>query len=388
MSNMYIYLLFGIVLYILFTRVLEKYINIEQENFDPSLVPVSSIVTLAKVAQKLVNGNGTLTNPGNLQIGASTSSPGNLTVTGTNTVSGATTLNTLGVTGATTLNTLGVTGNTTVGGTTTTTGLLTANGGVLTSTLNVGAMTNLTDLKATGNIILSTNSAANGVSIGTDTLPEGAQGLRVKGKSMLMGDIQIGNKAKLYSGADPFTNDGWVRLMKADGSAAYSGSANEGFAANNLYSENDTSVNRNLNIGGIITYTGTSLTAFPVGSYKIRAYGYHIPLYYGWNQMWHDHGFSEKMRTIIKWGGSTDEKFVHYAGIDMRNANDGDNNWTARYYALMPGYKLQFYAPWTPVGPEYTGEQTFGDNAFGGKRVHMIAVRLASENWTLPTNIN
>ena len=55
----------------------------EQENFDPSLVPVSSIVTLAKVAQKLVNGNGTLTNPGNLQIGATGTTPGgNLTVTG------------------------------------------------------------------------------------------------------------------------------------------------------------------------------------------------------------------------------------------------------------------------------------------------------------------
>jgi len=40
----------------------------EQENFDPSLVPVSSIVTLAKVAQKLVDGNGTLTNPGNLTV--------------------------------------------------------------------------------------------------------------------------------------------------------------------------------------------------------------------------------------------------------------------------------------------------------------------------------
>jgi hypothetical protein len=83
------------------------------------------------------------------------------------------------------------------------------------------------------------------------TLPEGAQGLRVKGKSMLMGDIQIGNKAKLYSGADPFTNDGWVRLMKADGSAAYSGGNGEGFAANNLYSQQDTIVNRNLIVNGV-----------------------------------------------------------------------------------------------------------------------------------------
>ena len=66
----------------------------EQENFDPSLVPVSSIVTLAKVAQKLVNGNGTLTNPGNLQIGATGTTPGgNLTVTGNSTVMGNSTVN-------------------------------------------------------------------------------------------------------------------------------------------------------------------------------------------------------------------------------------------------------------------------------------------------------
>jgi len=53
-----------IVVYYITTR----YIWCEQENFDPSLVPVSSIVTLAKVAQKLVDGNGTLTNPGNFQV--------------------------------------------------------------------------------------------------------------------------------------------------------------------------------------------------------------------------------------------------------------------------------------------------------------------------------
>jgi len=81
MNNIYLYILLGVFLYFIFTRVLENYLQ-EQENFDPSLVPVSSIVTLAKVAQKLVNGNGTLTNPGNLQIGASTDTPGNLTVTG------------------------------------------------------------------------------------------------------------------------------------------------------------------------------------------------------------------------------------------------------------------------------------------------------------------
>ena len=62
----------------------------EQENFDPSLVPVSSIVTLAKVAQKLVDGNGTLTNPGNLTV------TGNLTVSGKVTTNGGVYLNASG----------------------------------------------------------------------------------------------------------------------------------------------------------------------------------------------------------------------------------------------------------------------------------------------------
>jgi hypothetical protein len=91
MKDIYFYLLLGVFLYFIFTRVLERFTldyNLKQENFDPSLVPVSSIVTLAKVAQKLVNGNGTLTNPGNLQIGANTATPGNLTVTGNTTVDG------------------------------------------------------------------------------------------------------------------------------------------------------------------------------------------------------------------------------------------------------------------------------------------------------------
>jgi hypothetical protein len=89
MKELLYYSIFAIILYFLLSAVFENF-YLEQENFDPSLVPVSSIVTLAKVAQKLVNGNGTLTNPGNLQIGgASGSSPGNLTVTGNTTINGS-----------------------------------------------------------------------------------------------------------------------------------------------------------------------------------------------------------------------------------------------------------------------------------------------------------
>ena len=113
MKEIYTYLLLGVLFYFLLSRILDKYLT-SQENFDPSLVPVSSIVTLAKVAQKLVNGNGTLTNPGNLQIGKDNTAPGSLTVTGLSAmgttappVAGDPTLKVAG--------TLKVTGDTTVG---------------------------------------------------------------------------------------------------------------------------------------------------------------------------------------------------------------------------------------------------------------------------------
>jgi len=87
MKELFYYSIFAVILYFVLTAIFDNF-TLEQENFDPSLVPVSSIITLAKVAQKLVNGNGTLTNPGNLQIGSSASAPGNLTVTGNANING------------------------------------------------------------------------------------------------------------------------------------------------------------------------------------------------------------------------------------------------------------------------------------------------------------
>jgi hypothetical protein len=243
-NNIYFYLLLGVFLYFLFTYVLENYL-VEQENFDPSLVPVSSIVTLAKVAQKLVNGNGTLTNPGNLQIGKDMQATGALTVTGKTAIGSTTmgdkTLNvtgTLGVSSATNVGgTLDVTGTTTlgglytkfsngstfpysiirnptnltfVGGKTDNTDYNWSNtvsidnnanmtiGGTTPTTLNTGngeltvkGMSNLSDITATGNIILSTNPAANGVSIGTKTLPSGVGGLAVAGNTTVGGALGV-----------------------------------------------------------------------------------------------------------------------------------------------------------------------------------------------------
>jgi len=57
-----------IIICILTLIIIGYYLITKQENFDPSLIPISSIVTLAKVAQKIVDNNGTLINPGNLNV--------------------------------------------------------------------------------------------------------------------------------------------------------------------------------------------------------------------------------------------------------------------------------------------------------------------------------
>ena len=108
----YIYIL---VICLIGYYIISNYLKKHLENFDPSLVPVSSIVTLAKVAQKLVDGGGTLTNPGNLTLGTATA-PGNLIVTGTTRLDGGI-IGNLGVTGNTKIGgELAVTGVTSIGG--------------------------------------------------------------------------------------------------------------------------------------------------------------------------------------------------------------------------------------------------------------------------------
>jgi hypothetical protein len=65
----YIYiLLICLVIFYLVSIIYQK--NITKENFDPSLVPVPAIVTLANVVQNISDKLGTLINPGNLSIGS------------------------------------------------------------------------------------------------------------------------------------------------------------------------------------------------------------------------------------------------------------------------------------------------------------------------------
>ena len=173
MKYVYILLICLILFYIL-SRFFEKYYS--QENFDPSLVPVSSIITLAKVAQKIVDGNGTLTNPANLNIGTTTG-PGNLLVTGNSTTNGNKQID----------------GNTTVGGT-----LGVAKDTSITSNLGVAGYSFLSGGARISNLNVVGNTTLSGPTIlGTTGTPAS---LTVNGDTKITGDTTI--KALTISGAN------------------------------------------------------------------------------------------------------------------------------------------------------------------------------------------
>jgi hypothetical protein len=310
----YIYLLLLIlVLYYLFKNIYQKYSN--HENFDPSLVPVSSIVTLAKVAQKLVDGGGTLTNPGNLNIGIP-SAPGNLTVTGDSTLNKLSVTNNAIIGGKVTINsndsgnnfnfassggyfrlqnattgsdivTVGhngsdmyvpalFAGNTNITGTTTTSGLTSANGGLsvtgnLTANGNVqinGSSTVTNGLSVTGGTTLNGNTSLNGaVSFKTDTWHTDGQGNQ---------RLHFGNNADNYykspNGWHTFRNAGDGPTMQIDPSG-------------------NVSIYGNLNVTGAITV--------PFGQTVNIG---HVPINTG----------TYNGRNFIRFGGSGGSQMVYY----------------------------------------------------------------------------
>jgi len=154
MNNIFFYLVLGIFLYIVFSCILNNFYN--TEHFDPSLVPVSSIISLAKIAQKIVNGNGILSNPGNLILGSS-AIPGSLTVNGTSTLSGNTTIN-----GTLTVN-AGAPSNTTTLSSTTISGGLSAGASTLSSATISGAL-------SAGASTLSSATISSTLNAGVSTL--------------------------------------------------------------------------------------------------------------------------------------------------------------------------------------------------------------------------
>jgi hypothetical protein len=225
MKELFLYSIFGIVLYFVLSIVFDNF-NLEQENFDPSLIPVSSIITLAKVAQKLVNGNGILTNPANLQIGLSATASGNLIVTGNSSVNGN-----LSITGSAnfpmpiTLNT----GNSNISSNLATNKSITA-----------GSSSNPQSIKTWGSVI------SNSLTIGPDTIQfngpvKAGAGFQVTGNENLTDNLNacIDNNnntriGSIWTTAGVYAESGTTGLeLGADNNNVYIGSA-AGNYPNNL----------------------------------------------------------------------------------------------------------------------------------------------------------
>jgi hypothetical protein len=243
MSEILFYFIFAIIIYFVLTSIFEIF-NLEQENFDPSLVPVSSIVTLAKVAQKLINGNGTLINPGNLQIGINTTTPGNLTVTGNSIITGN-----LSVNGTTTFSGPVIYGssNAIIPGSLSTTGSITA-----------GSSSNPQTIQTWGSVI------SNGLTVGSGNTQfngpvTASSGLQVTGAQTLTGNLnaRIGDKYNtrvggIWTTAGVYAESGTTGLeLGAANNNVYIGSA-----SNNV--PNDLNVTGMLNAPGNITIANSN----------------------------------------------------------------------------------------------------------------------------------
>ncbi len=207
MNDIYYYLILGVLLYFLFTYILERFSNLEQENFDTSLVPVSSIVTLAKVAQKFLVNN-TFINPSNLLIGSNLRIPSTMTVgntingsktfnvVGTADVNGATTIgDTLNVTDATKLSTLNTTGKAIIGST-----LDQPNTFNVIGTVDISGDTTIDkSLAVTKEATLSTLNISGNTVIGSKTSDLKNYKLNVVGTAGISGNTMIGSTLEVKS---------------------------------------------------------------------------------------------------------------------------------------------------------------------------------------------
>jgi len=256
-------------IYYIVARYLEKHID----NFDPSLVPVSSIVTLAKVAQKLVDGGGTLTNPGNLQIGTA-AAPGNLKVTGTTTLDG-----TLGVQAATT-----------------TPGKI-ATIGNINLTQNVTSLANATQSEISNDVstsyggltILGNSSkkqdpadAANvrntifydAVTINSYNIPKNT--LTVNGNTTVTGNLTVNGTTTMGNGTWHLSGDKIKRLYFLNGADTYFGSNSSWHFQNQVGSLNVVTIDQT----GNTVIQGTAAFKFKEDNHYVRPNG-KLALWFG-----------------------------------------------------------------------------------------------------------
>ena len=444
MRDIIFYLLLGLLLYYILSRFIENY-SLEQENFDPSLVPVSSIVTLAKVAQKLVTG-GVLTNPGSLQIGTpNAGGAGNLVVTGNTTVNGNTTLANVKI------NPVGTTGNTIIQY-----GDGTGKKVVFqkddanpqleifdNKKVNVKGELNVEGIFKGNNTLVGTNPGNHGqtsidggkITIGdpqnsvekskTDT----GTNLNIQGKDGGGLKTSNGNHYQLkwndtgvtatnLTVLGSLTTSSISETINTPSNSVMISAPSVSISAPNITlgipapSASTTTINGDLKVNGVLYYPNIEYPIDPCGYFMVRGHAKKSVLYYGWNMLWSSHDWAESLRLKQKWNGtSTSEQFVQHISYEDRMGNDTDVNWSPRYLVVKPGFKITLYT-WDSQGHNQrmvkqktylNGEHTFEDypndfqkdtagircNNGNGRcnwRVHIIAVQLVTDTWTLPAN--
>jgi hypothetical protein len=253
-------ILYLLVLIILFYYIIsnnyQKYYN--QENFDPSLVPVSSIVTLAKVAQKIVDGNDILTNPSNLQIGLpSEGAFGNLYVTGTHIIDGLSTFNnTVNINGnANFIGNNTLTGNSTMSGKLTTNSVITNQYNDSTATPRIQLFTDGINYYNSGPGNLHHFRGNNGNVEGGNVLID--QDLSVNGNSTINGSSTVSGTSTL-NGDTSINNR--LHISGASSTPAGSGDMTTHFnhSDGNNYIRGNTNISGDLNIFGNLNLPGLS----------------------------------------------------------------------------------------------------------------------------------
>ena len=443
MKDILFYLLIGIFIYYILSRFLERY-SPDIENFDPSLVPVSSIVTLAKVAQKLVNGNSTLTSPSNLILGSNSSGgAGNLTVTGNSKINGMVQI------GSTDLFNMqssdgffklqngsassGANSNLlTVGrdGSLTTTGMIKSN--ITTSgnstlrgygqTIINGGQINIGNNNNTISIKNGDSNSPEGIEIhgnprgilsNTIGSPSGPNLLQWNNDGVIIPNLNVTNQITKVNNWQK-SSEGINRLKYVNNDATFFGTGPEkGYIWKSpdntkdvvkINKDGNVTIDSRLILRGPLTYTGFQYPIDPCGYFKVRAYGHRWPLYYGWNFLWDDHDYMESVRKNQKWNGSTSDQFINSVNPYNELGGNSDPEWSARTIIIKPGFKA---TPYTYMDDGFVlkqetlpaGEKLYDDYAYpnnvGGKcgnntgnncnyRVHVIAVQLVSDTWALP----
>jgi hypothetical protein len=339
----YLYILLTcLILFYLISRYFEKYYS--QENFDPSLVPVSSIITLAKVAQKIVDGNGTLTNPANLNIGTP-SAVGNLLVTGDSTTNGNSTVG----------DSLFVDKDTSITGNLGVAGSSLLNDSRVTGSLNVIGYTKIDGATTPGatSLTVTGNTKINGATtLGATSTPAATTSLTVNGATAITGNTTVGG-ATTFNGENTFNKratllgGSWTKgtayvafdgtyntlaITPTSAGAVTLGSDIFEFKTSNIGNGTNVKINGGLTVTNALT--AGSLNIVPAGSIMMWN-GPNIPT--GWVLCNGQNGTPDMQDRLIQGGkrdnngGSSIETGKGTAGLDDNGKNRNSSIYTINF---------------------------------------------------------